>query len=177
MANVQFRYSEEELLNTYEYKLASKLIKKKFPWVTSVKFNPDEINNYNIIFLILVVDPKKIKEYEDWDYSFMLKRIFKEDDQYIDTYLRNRVFPTISSFMDINFSDQEYVIDDIQSIFKSIKSNPTIPKELKLQGRRSFSIDGYIIDNNFIDEMKKDENLTMESQTYWRLFRKISASL
>jgi hypothetical protein len=177
MATIRRNYTYEEVKNNYEFKLVSGLLKRKFSWITKVDLNAEEINNYNIIFLILYVNPEKINEEYGWDYSWMLKNMSKESDEFIDKHLRNRQFPTISSFMDINYSDQDDIDNEIQKIFKSVKTNQIIPNDIKLQGGRSFSVDGFIISNKFIDKLKNEPTVTLESETYRKLFKKISASI
>ena len=177
MATIRRNYTYEEVKNNYEFKLVSGLLKRKFSWITKVDLDAEELNNYNIIFLILYVNPEKIKDEYGWDYSWMLKNILKESDEFIDKHLRNRMFPTISSFMDINYSDQDDLNHEIHNIFKSVKTNQIIPNDIKLQGNRNFSVDGFIISNKFIDKLKNEPTVTLESETYRKLFKKISASI
>lgn len=177
MAKINYKYTYEEVKNNYHFKLVSKLIKRKYDWVTKVDIDGSTLDEYNVIFLILTVDPEKIKKEFGWDYSWFLKRIFSESDEYIDNRLGNEVYPTISSFMQIDFQDQEFIMDSFNEIIRSVKLNQIVPNDLKLQGNRNFAIDGYKIDPKFVEKMKNEARIKVESQAYRKLLEKISVRI
>lgn len=154
-------YTYEELMNNYEFKTIRKLMIKKFPWITDITIlDPTEINDYSVIFVNAVVDPSKLKESYDMDYGWLIKNLAGKSSEVIDKYLKDREFLTVGSFMD--FDDDEDVFSDMRKVYRTVKSNSTIPSELKLNPRRSVEIESFTIDNNFIEKLKNNEEFILE---------------
>jgi hypothetical protein len=154
----------QDLINNYELKTIKKLSKMKYPWIKDFKIDENEINNYTIIFINLIVNPKLLKEQYNWDYGWYIKSLAKRGPETIESYLIDREFLNLKSFMDDDLGSVEVyeVKQELSELFKSLKQNPAIPEDLKLPKSRYLDVDGFYIDPEFIEELKNDPEIVEE---------------
>jgi len=130
--------SSEQLENNYEYKVVKRMIKKEFPWVIDVITPPQkELNEYNLIFLDLVIDPYMLSKEKDWPIIYYILYNLKHYNTYRGTFL--------SIIFNITYREAEDVADEIIALAKGVKKSPALPHDLKLPENRSFGIGSYII--------------------------------
>jgi hypothetical protein len=133
----------EELMDNYEFKVSKKMLMREYPWIKDVTYkNPDDINNYNLIFIDLVIDPYELAEEYGWDVAWYINRRVREGD-----------FPNYS-YLTILFGGEESnqgakeLQNEIESDLYSIHRSPAIPQELKLPDGRRLTIGGLYVDPN-----------------------------
>ena len=127
--------TKEEIENNYEFKLAMKMLKHEFPWIVGYKI-PDNVNDYNLIFVDIIVDPVKAKEEYDWDLQSYVKRLISRGEQ-ID-------YPYLSSLFNVTYREGQDVVDDMERLTKSIRKSPAFPKELSLPNDRNIGFGSFI---------------------------------
>jgi len=128
----------EQLENNYEYKVVKRMIKKEFPWVIDViPPSEKELNEYNLIFLDLVIDPYMLQKEKDWPIIYYIIYNLKHMHEYRATFL--------SIIFDITYREAEDLVDDILSLTKGVKTSPALPQDLKLPRNRNFGIGSFII--------------------------------
>ena len=128
----------EELRNNYEFKVVRRAIMREFPYVLDVGFIDDEINNYNLIFLEIVIDPVKMGEFYGWEINPWIKGIIGRDQRYRATY-PSLIFN--ASYSQAKDEVNEPIIDLIEGIHRS----PALPDDLRLPQGRTFNIGAFII--------------------------------
>jgi hypothetical protein len=128
----------EELRNNYEYKVVRRGLMKEFPWITDVFFNEEDINEYNIIFLEIVIDLNKMEEYFGWGIAPYLKHRIERGEKY------RAIFPSL--LLNVSYEEgKSKVTDLIENMIDAIHKSPALPDELKLPYGRMFRVSAYII--------------------------------
>lgn len=138
----------EQVKGSYEFKVLKRLLKDEFDYVTDVKIQDDKLNDYNLIFLDVIVDPFKMGETYDlrvWDGIFFT------------TLFSNRDFE--SPFPRVFFKGApdniSRVIDgEFDDIIKSVRDSKIIPNNMKLPEPRSFKVGTWVIPQDM--EIPKD---------------------
>ena len=136
--NVRNPMTPEELRNNYEFKVVRRAIMREFPYVLDVGFIDDEINNYNIIFLEIVIDPVKMGEVYGWDINPWIEKIIDSGQRY------RAIFPSLifnASYSQAKDEVNEPLLDLIDGIHKS----PALPDDLRLPQGRTFNIGSFIV--------------------------------
>jgi len=126
----------EQLNDNYEYKVTKRAILREYTWIKDVTFNHDKINDYNLIFLELHIDPFELAEKEGWGIAKWTFRDIEEGNVYWSPYL--------SSLMNISYADAKPLTDDLDNFIASIHKSTAIPKELKLPEPRQLHT-GYFV--------------------------------
>ena len=118
----------EELLNNYEFKLASKIIKREYPFIKKVIMRePEDINKYSLIFLDFEVDPKKLMEFYGEDLASYVLWNIKNNKTFWSSYL--------TLFMETG-NREKYGETQFNDLLKSVHTQASIPSELKLHPTR-----------------------------------------
>ena len=130
----------EQLENNIEYKVTKKLLKQKFPWIVDVRFDPETLNDYNLIFLDLVVDTKSLMEFlgNDVQLESFTKSYFKKLSEFTCAFLN-------VAFKNFSYEDGKELTDDIEDVMSKVKQTPAMPYEMKLPPRRKFAISQYVL--------------------------------
>ena len=127
--------TKEEIENNYEFKLAMKMLKHEFPWIVGYKI-PDNVNDYNLIFVDIIVDPVKVKEEYDWDLLNFAKSGLQRGEEFTSPY--------ISSLFNVEYREGQEVVDDMERLTRSIRKSPAFPKELSLPNDRNIGFGSFI---------------------------------
>ena len=113
----------EEVYNSYEYSVAKRLLKQKFPFIIDMKLDEDDINRYGLIFLDIEIDLKKFMEIypEARPTSFLKYRLQTNSSGF---------FP----FINIIFDGESFkkISDDIDKVLTRLHNSPALPDELRL---------------------------------------------
>lgn len=117
----------EQVLNSYEFEIAVRLLKKRFPWITSVKVDDsDGINRYGLIFLNVGVDIKKFLE-QNPEASLLpwvtRRLLIPESEKYNYISL---------IFNGVDNSDYH----EMDTILAKLHKSPALPDELRLPSDR-----------------------------------------
>lgn len=133
-----FPMTYDELMNNYEYKVAKKLLLREYPWIKDVYAKEDEVNNYNIIFLELIIDPYELARKMGWTVVRWVTSYLKQGENYWSPYL--------SSFFDGNEMYEKTIPlnDEINNALRNLHSSPALPKDLRLPDTRKFQTGSYI---------------------------------
>ena len=140
----------EQVFNSYEFELAVRLLKKRFPWITSVKLDDtDDINRYGLIFLNVGVDIKKFIE-ENPEASLhpwsLRKLLIPNSEKY--------------NFINLIFNGIENTFDgEIDRILAKLHQSPALPDELRLPTDRRLAPSMYSVyveeqDPEYIKQLK-----------------------
>lgn len=130
----------EELVNSYEWKLTEKVLKRAFPWIKGISVSPERINDYNTIFVDIIFNPYELAEEKEWEISwYVVKNI--EDG--------SAKFPLLATFYNKSFNEvKDEVMDDINDTLVSVKNSNAVPGELKLPSKRILQAGNFISDSN-----------------------------
>ena len=148
----------DQLYNNYEYKITKKVILNEFPWIKDMTFDGENVNEYNLIFVTLHMDPFELSDITGWAvYKWALKDIEK-GEVYDTTYL--------STMMNVSYEDAKPLTNKIDETFKSVHKSAAIPPELRLPYDRKLSIGhfktlkGLTIPTKYVDWSKtlKDDH-------------------
>lgn len=138
--------TKEEVENSYEFKLVKRIILREYPWIKDVVVPSDEeINEYNIIFLDIVMDPFELQRETGWPLASWIKFYLTtpnhplkiKDYTYVSSYL--------STMFDTDRDTVSPIHHDIEKTMRSVQKSPAIPSDLKLGKERSFAIGQYAI--------------------------------
>jgi len=123
--------TKDELYNNYEYKITKKIILNEFPWIKDMTFDGGNINEYNLIFVTLHMNPFELSDLTGWGvYKWALKDI-EEGHTFSTSYL--------SSMMNITYNEALPTTEKIDDTFKSVHKSAAIPPELRLPYDRRLS--------------------------------------
>lgn len=128
----------EDVVNSYEYKVMSRLLKNEYPWIEKFDIDSKSINEYNLIFLNVKIDYKLFMETYDVELKPYPKIVLEQGDVY-DTPFLNLLF---------TFDDRDIASGikfNIEKLANSVKKSPALPKELKLPESRHFAIGTFYI--------------------------------
>ena len=122
----------DQLYNNYEYKITKKVILNEFPWIKDMTFDGGNVNEYNLIFVTLHMNPFELSDLTGWGvYKWALKDI-EEGHTFATSYL--------SSMMNITYEQAKPTTEKIDETFKSVHKSQAIPPELRLPYDRRLSI-------------------------------------
>lgn len=150
--------TKDELYNNYEYKITKKVILNEFPWIKDITFDGENINEYNLIFVTLHMNPFELSDITGWPvYKWALKEI-ERGDTFNTSYL--------SIMMGITYEQAKPINDEIDETFKSVHKSQAIPPELRLPHDRRLSagdfktLEGLTIPPNYVNwrSLIKDNN-------------------
>ena len=122
----------DELYNNYEYKVTKRVILNDFPWIKNMTFDGGNINEYNLIFITLHMDPFELSDMTGFGvYKWALKDI-EEGHTFSTSYL--------SSMMNITYEQAKPTTEKIDETFKSVHKSQAIPQDLKLPYDRRLAV-------------------------------------
>jgi hypothetical protein len=134
--------TRKDIENTYEFKFILKSLKKKYPWIVGMKMIEDLLNEYEYtIYFELIVDPIKMKEYFNTEFSKYLEYFWDKRDfsdalkhkfHYIDAIIKNGPDP-------IKFNQE--ISDYVNDLRKFVP----IPEEMKMPFKKTMVLDSYLL--------------------------------
>jgi hypothetical protein len=128
----------EQLENNYEYKVVKRMIKQEYPWVIDViPPSENDLNEYNLIFLDLVINPYMLQKEKDWPIIYYIIYNLRHSESYKASFL--------SVIFDVSYRESQDVIEEMIALAQGVKKSPALPKDLKLSENRKFSIGSFII--------------------------------
>ena len=139
----EIELTPQELYDNYEYKVATKALKREFPWIMGTRTDEDKINNYNLIFLDIFFDPFMVAEEFGWNIARWTWTYINEGREYFSPYL--------STAFDVSYREAQDLMDEIEEMMKGIHKSPALPEDLKLPGSRRFAVGSWIIPAHFKD--------------------------
>ena len=139
--------TKEEVENSYEFKLIKKILKREFPWIIDVLLPSDEeINNYALIFVNIIIDPYKLQREVGWPFNSYMKFYLEGNNNFITThepYAYNTAY--LTTIYDVPREDSNYIQEDIEKTMKQIAKSPAIPEDLKLGKDRQFVVGSWVV--------------------------------
>ena len=128
----------EELYDNYEYKVTVKALKREFPFIKDVRIKEDEINNYGLIFLELIIDPFQMAETYGYHVSNWVKNHMRKGER--DSSI------TPSVFFDEPYSEVMKFGNMIDELIRSIHDSKAIPDTMKLPRGRQLDYSQFVVD-------------------------------
>ena len=125
--------TEQEIYDSYEFKLVRKILKKEFKWIKDVRLSGDPNRYSTLIFVSIIMDPFECAEEEGLTVANYIKKNRPSDVI---------SFPVFFS-ESINHPLVTNIEKEIENIFKDVKKNPSIPNELKLKSGHRFDADDF----------------------------------
>lgn len=120
--------TEQEIYDSYEFKLVKKILKKEFKWIKDLRFDGDPNKYKSLIFLDVIMDPFECAEEEGLTVAHYVKKNTPTDVGHFATFFTESADnPLIKN-----------ILNEIENVFKSIKKNQAIPEELKLKREGRF---------------------------------------
>lgn len=126
-----------DFINSYGFKHAIKLLKKKFPWVTKIEIDPYTYHTYkNIIYLDVYINTETFIEtmevsgesIPNWNSEYGwsgLDIIFDDIDRY----------------------ESKKISKEIEDVFTKVQNNEAIPKNANIP-KRYIAVNSFFIDQN-----------------------------
>ena len=118
--------SPDEVRNNYQYKVTRRIVMDKFPWITDITLQDNELNDYNLIFVNIFVDIKKFME------TYDVKPM-----SYLRGY-KGRIYnsSSLSTTFDMTYEDGRDIADDVEKVMEDVGKTTALPQELKLPTSR-----------------------------------------
>ena len=134
--------TKEEVENSYEFKLIKKILKREYSWILDVNLPSDEeINQYALIFLNVLIDPYMLQRETGWPFNSYMKFYFAGDKNWLHD--GNRYYYKTSYLTTMYQVPREEVLpiqDNIEDTMKQVAKSPAIPSDLKLGKNRGIVI-------------------------------------
>lgn len=112
----------EQIRNSYEFKIVSRILKEKYPYITKIDFDDADLNQYRTIFLAVTVNPFIIQKMYGWKIiDFIPNMLFAP---YYMAY--------ITSAFDAPFKIGIKINDEMNDVVSQIHETEALPHELKL---------------------------------------------
>lgn len=141
MAEILSPMSGEDLEKNYEFKVVKRALMKEYPWIKDVTFNEGELNEYNLIFLSLIVDPIEMGEAYDYKMNPWVIGRLERDERYEGTY------PSL--LFNVPFEQgKDDITSPINNTLEQIHHSPALPDDLRLPEGRSFQVGNYVVNPN-----------------------------
>jgi len=138
MAVIETQMTPEELKNNYEYKVVRRALMREYPWIKDVTFDPEDLDQYNLIFLNLIVDPIKMGESYGYKLNSWIMPRVKSGEKYSGNY------PSL--IFDVPWEEaKDSVTEPINQMFEEIHNSPALPADLRLPKGRVFRVGMYTI--------------------------------
>ena len=135
MFNDQANYvTKEEVENSYEFKLIKKILKREYSWILDVNLPSDEeINNYALIFVDIVIDPFRLQREMGWPFNSYMKFYLSGDKNWLSGDSSN-LYKTsyLTTMYQVPREEVTPIQDNIEAIMKQVSKSPAIPEDLKL---------------------------------------------
>lgn len=124
-----------DFINSYGFKHASKLAKKKFPWITKIEVDPNTYHLYkNIIYLRVYINPTVFEEN------------MGNSGSVIPTWNSEFGWDSLHIiFEDITSQQSREINREISRIFQKVEKNDAIPRQVNIP-RKDITVDAYFID-------------------------------
>lgn len=126
----------DDIVNSYEFKLTEKILKREFPWIKKLDIRPEDLEKYKIIFLDIFIDPYELAKEKDWKINWFMVGGLRKGEPSRENFL--------TLFFNITYEESKDVIKEIEDILQYVKKSPAIPRDLKLQTERQFAIGSWI---------------------------------
>lgn len=123
----------EQIVDSYEFKVVSKLLRKEYPWIKKVEIDRPSLSEYNMIFLEIQVDYELFSEYYDVELRPYPKKLIEQGEGYDSPFL-NLLF---------TFDDRDIaagILENINDLANSVRKSPALPQDLKLPKERVFAV-------------------------------------
>jgi len=128
--------TQEEVYNSYEYNIAKRLLKQKFPYIIDMKLDNDDINRYGLVFLDIEIDLKKFMElYPEVRLTPFVKYRLQTNS--------SGFYPFINLIFD--GEGIKNISDDMDSVLTKLHFSPALPDELRLPKDRRLSPSAFTI--------------------------------
>lgn len=129
----------EQVLNSYEFKVVSKLLKKEYPWIKKVDVDEKALSEYNLIFLDIQINYELFSEMYDVELRQYPKKTVESGGMYDSPFLS-----LIFSFESRDLPNE--LQNDITNLANSVRKSPAFPHDLKLPNERTFAISIFYIE-------------------------------
>ena len=126
--------TEQEIYDSYEFKLVRKILKKEFKWIKDVRLSGDPNRYSSLIFVAIIMDPFECAEIEGLTVANYIKKNQPAEIMHFCVFFTESPHhPLITN-----------ILDEIENVFKDVKKNPSIPNELKLKSGHRFDAGDFI---------------------------------
>lgn len=126
----------DEIVNSYEFKLTEKILKREYPWIKKLDIRPEDLENYRIIFLDVFIDPYELAKEKGWKINWFMVNDLRKGRTSRENFL--------TLFFNISYEDHKDVMKEIDDILHYVKKSPAIPRDLKLQTERQFAVGSWV---------------------------------
>ena len=126
----------DDVVNSYEFKLTEKILKREFPWIKRIDIRPEDLEKYKILFLDIYFDPYELAKEKDWKINWYKVRELRKGDQTREAYL--------TIFFNVPYEEQKDLLSDIEGTLMDVKKSPAVPIDLKLPKDRNFAVGAWI---------------------------------
>ena len=134
--------TQKEVEDSYEFKLIKKILKREFPWIVDLLVPSDEeINNYALIFVDIVMDPYMLQRETGWPLNSYMKFYFTGDKNWLhsgDRYYYKTSY--LTTMFGVPREETNPIQDNIEDIMKQVAKSPAIPSDLKLGKNRGLVV-------------------------------------
>jgi hypothetical protein len=139
--------TKEEVENSYEFKLIKKILKREYPWIIDILLpSEEEINQYALIFLNVIIDPYILQRETGWQFNTYMKFYFSGNNNFIHThepYAYNTAY--LTTIYNVPREETNTIQEDIEKTMKQIAKSPAIPEDLKLGKDRQFVVGSWVV--------------------------------
>jgi hypothetical protein len=143
--------TQKEVEDSYEFKLIKKILRREFPWIVDLLVPSDEeINNWGLIFLPIVIDPFLLQQMEGWPFNHYMRVYFSGYLKTEGPYSYRTSY--LTTVYDVPRDVTNPIRDEIEDTMKAVAKSPAIPQDLKLNKDRTFVVGEFVLKNMDVPE-------------------------
>ena len=143
--------TQKEVEDSYEFKLMKKILKREYPWIVDILVPSDEeINNWGLIFLPIVIDPFLLQQTEGWSFNHYMRVYFSGYLKAEGPYSYRTSY--LTTVYDVPRDVTNPIRDEIEDTMKAVAKSPAIPQDLKLNKDRTFVVGEFVLKNMDVPE-------------------------
>lgn len=122
----------EEIINSYEFKLTEKILKREHPWIKKIDISEEDLEKYKTIFLDLYINPYELAKLMDWKINWWKWPEYRRGESRKENFF--------SIIYTIDYDTAKQFSRELEVLLNDVKKSPAIPKDLKLPKSRDFAV-------------------------------------
>lgn len=133
--------TEEDIINSYDFKIACSMIQNEFPWITDCILDTENFKKTNYktnIWVDYVINPFELMREKGWKFNGFIPVLYHEDEIVFTK-------KDLAVIFDISYDDSYRIKLKINKIYSDIRDTKVIPQEFKIPEERIFQCGDFII--------------------------------
>lgn len=137
------KLTEEDVINSYDFRVACEIIQNKFPWIKECVLDSESFTNPDFkstIWVDFVIDPIEVMNEKGWKFHSYIPYLYE-----LGRFEKKQ----LSVVFDISWEEGNDIMTEIRKIYLDVANTKIIPDELKIPRDRVFVGGNFIIPKGF----------------------------